>query len=398
MGLAGVTTKRIPLVPFSLFLIGSLARLVLSLQPQSSPDAATWRLFAESILHHGLYETYTTYSSTPLFNHPPLAGLAAAGLLVVANTFSLPFSIALRLAASCADIATSLLLVLIGERLSLNRTNGWWLCACYSIGLCQIVISGVHGNTDPFYTFFLVACVGLIDLYRRPFWAGIAFACALNVKLIPLMFLPALVVVVRGGVGRAKFITGLLLGGLPLVVAIFAFGHAFTANVFGYSPAPGFLWGPQFLSVLTDNSVQAALDLAALSRFAVGIIALIVALLAMRRKGMSALDVATLVSCLFTVLSPVFALQYLLLPTSFVVLLSRRLGLLYSSCAGLMLVDIYWSLEQGGGATPVANVLSLCSWGTIVLATFRGAKGHIGPAVTGRDVDYRVSNSLGGGR
>jgi hypothetical protein len=87
---------------------------------------------------------------------------------------------------------------------------------------------------------------------------------------------------------------------------------------------------------------------------------------------------------LFVVLSPVFAMQYLLLPLPFLAVLSPRLGYLFSSIAGLLLADIYFNFEsviRTSHPTPIANFFSLSAWGLCVCLAYRMMKKRLhGPS------------------
>ena len=136
------SSKQLSVALF-LFLAGAITRFLLAFSPVVSSDAATWQLFAESIRAHGLGYTYDTYSlqhsTRALFNHPPLAGLAVAGLLWLSDSVSFPFANALKLVTSVADIGIGFMVFRLVEHRTQSRTFGWWSAALYSLGLCQMM-------------------------------------------------------------------------------------------------------------------------------------------------------------------------------------------------------------------------------------------------------------------
>ena len=67
-----------------------------------------------------------------------------------------------------------------------GELQAWRAAAVFSTSLVSIVVTGHHGNTDSACAVLTLAAVALIADGRRPFVAGLAFAAALNVKLIPL--------------------------------------------------------------------------------------------------------------------------------------------------------------------------------------------------------------------
>ena len=136
--------------------------------------------------------------------------------------FSAPFLI--RVPSSVADLVTTLLIFeMLRVRRSLRvATASALLVACSPV---LFIISGFHGNTDPVFVMFTLLSAYL--LINRPWpalaWmssalAGVAFALAVSVKLVPVVVLPTLLLL-AARLGRrqlASFVVGAGLVMLPL--------------------------------------------------------------------------------------------------------------------------------------------------------------------------------------
>jgi hypothetical protein len=308
-----------------------------------------------------------------LFNHPPLAGLAMAGLLGVSDALSLPFPTALKLATALADMFTCLMVAKTVGSLARSQSLGWWAGSFYSVGLCQVLISGVHANTDSFYVLFLLVSLYCIDVRKAPRCGGLFFALALNVKLIPILLLPALLVVMHQAKQVRQFTSGLFLGVVPIIVAALLYGQPFMKNVLGYTPVPSFLWGLQTLRIFSTDQTQAAFTLSSLSKYAALITSLVGAAIMTQLPKAKAAQALALTSCLFATLSPVFAIQYLALPVALLAVASPRMAILLSSISGLSVLAIYvgpghtrlWSL-----ATSISNCLLLLAWEVVIVSCY----------------------------
>ena len=57
----------------------------------------------------------------------------------------------------------------------------------------RILVSGYHGNTDAVYAMLSLLAVYLLQDRNRPLLAGLALGLAINIKLIPVLLIPPLV-------------------------------------------------------------------------------------------------------------------------------------------------------------------------------------------------------------
>ena len=64
------------------------------------------------------------------------------------------------------------------------------------------------------------------------FLGGLIFAAAFNVKIIPFLAFPLLFCSRKAARERAKFVFGIILGGIPFLVGFFVVGDSFFSNIF----------------------------------------------------------------------------------------------------------------------------------------------------------------------
>jgi Gpi18-like mannosyltransferase len=219
--------------------VGLIVRLVVSAASIGSNDAVLWDRFATSILNVGLLETYVRDN---WFNHPPLVGWGIAALKWCSLQLGIRFSILLKLPAIFADVALAAFVIRkVGPSLI-----GAWLVALSPLA---ISISAYHGNTD-----CLCALATLLAVHSvasgRPSAAGAWLGAAINVKLIPVIFIPLCLLAWRDRRDLWRFFWPLALWGVPFLYPFIGATQAFYQNAIAYKllmPA----WGINFFSLAT---------------------------------------------------------------------------------------------------------------------------------------------------
>src|SRR6185369_3023495 len=69
----------------------------------------------------------------------------------------------------------------------------------------SVMVSGFHGNTDPVMIFLALVSV-LLLVKERPTWAaGLAMGASLCVKVVPIVFWPALLLWISGWRKRLEY-------------------------------------------------------------------------------------------------------------------------------------------------------------------------------------------------
>jgi hypothetical protein len=212
-----------------------------------------------------------------------------------------------------------------------------------------VIISGYHGNTDTLMIFFLLLAVYLTQIERPAWLCGIAFGMALNIKIVPIIAVPAFVFFLPDLRRRVEFVVvaGLtfFVGSLPYIIEDpFVIYRA----VFGYRSVPmrwgvtrflaGFLDVPGFASIfLPLVRVCNYVLLAVLTAFSIN----------MNRKAQKPrlyIQVGT-VMFLFMSFTVGYGHNYLSWLDPFAALAISS-ALLYYSASGALLVYIYFIYDN----------------------------------------------------
>ncbi len=373
-----------------------LFKLYLALYTQGTLDAAAFAdhlAKIEALGGVGAYRVSGAFNNP--FNSPPfiIHFLKALGWLT--RSTALPFAFWLRLACILAD-ACSLLLVwkLLArspatldaratrkvapardnsaatrngptlhnahaprDAFSPRASDVPLLLIAFALSPVSIIISGFHGNTDPVMVFFVLLSAYLLetrgDSWRVPL-AAIAFGLALNIKVAPLIFAPALWFYLPGmrrrveyfGLAALVFLCGSLpyLLSEPALIARSVFGYASIYGYWGWTQLAA-MWFPESLRFARPpHDVLGAHALAA----AVGkwlMLALVVAAALWQNRRAHGRPPLTLqlglAAALFLFLTPGFGSQYLSWLVPWVIFLGLRASLAYYIAGGLYLSVSY---------------------------------------------------------
>jgi hypothetical protein len=284
----------------------------------------------------------------------------------------LPFLI--RVPATLADVVT---VALVFEMVRRNRTVKEAGFAALSVALSPalIVISGFHGNTDPVMVMLTLLSAYLLISGRPAVLAGASFMLALSVKLVPIVVLPALLVVVwRSGWRRvAGFAAGGALVAIPLwLPVVFLNWTAFQENVIGYRGVDVREWGLVKMATLTgvpNNLIEVGVEQ---GRYVVLALAAVVpALLAWRRPNHLGAAVG-LSFAIFLLLSPAFGMQYLVWPLAAAYFINFWAASIFNVFTSAFVVVVYdrwnnampWGWYEGVAIrfTPKHLIMSFVTW------------------------------------
>jgi hypothetical protein len=363
-----------------------LLRIVLWQISDGSNDIRTWGRYALLVEEYGLGGTYLRDG---LFNHPPLMGLWAQAVLHLAPMLGLPYGKCFKLLGMFSELASALLLFEIWRRRGqLDRAA--LAFAAYGCGICGMLISGFHGNTDPAYWFLVLAAAYLLEDRNAPFFAGLTLGAALNIKLIPLLMVLPLAACCRSVKGALRYALGGLIAMLPFMV-FFRFSveerAAFVQNVFGYQSLRD-NWGIELLERMLVNTFEVSAPPLAATIKAWGEVyshggskvlltitsALAIYNLCKPRAGLDAYGMAGLCFCLFLVLASGFGVQYLGCVVPLLLARSVRDGFMAATVSGVFLLLVYCSFVRGWtpiatyhfGISPWFGPLSFASWWVLV--------------------------------
>jgi hypothetical protein len=327
-----------------------LLKLVLALSTAGSNDARTWEHDLIALRTSGFAELYRSgvqyhspdgsLSQRQVFIHPP-AVLHA--LRILGNRFWL------RAICALADAGTLVLIWKMSRRMVGNRAQMLML----ALSPVSILISGFHGNTDPIMMFFLVAAVFYAER-GNSIRAGAAFGLACSVKLIPLIFAPAILLYLPGLRPRFKWLAASLAVWIVLALPYLAQEPALILkSMLAYGGATG-LWGFSLISSRMYDSAAKWIALLA---------AACMPLFVKRRLFAQ----CGLIAFVFLFLSPGFGLQYLSWTVPWTVLLPRRPMILYHTVAGGCALAVYAAASQNTAAGVYADLLNPAHFPVLIL-------------------------------
>jgi len=328
-------------------LLAFIVKLILSFTTIGTNDSATWYGFLSYLSE---YDGISLYRHIESFNHPPFMIHVLQVMGFLRSSTGISFYFWLRLPAILADIGSviivaRLLKLYLGPRFS--RAN----LVLLALAPASVMISGFHGNTDPVMIFFLLLAVYSLDQKSNVWLAGIAFGMSMNIKVMPIIFLPALLLYLPSNTKRILF---LMLAGATFVVC----GLPYTLQdplfigmrLFGYGSNYGD-WGlSRLLALLATNSAGFQTLNLAFAQFGKWImLALIVGESIWMNRSLQKPPLFLqfgLIAFTFMAITPGFGVQYLawLVPW---VSIGIEMAFFYYVASGVFLFFVYtaWSRE-----------------------------------------------------
>jgi hypothetical protein len=333
----------------ALGVLGLLARVPLVLASIGSNDMPTWEAFASEINQTSIGHLYDTNT---LFNHPPLMGLFASTAYSLAQWLGVPFAWLFKAPMLLADFATACLLYW-----SYRRRGPLVSAAVFALFCCNpvsLLISSYHGNTDSLCASLLLLCAVLMDL-RLGFFAGLALAASINVKLVPVLLILPMFACASSKRQAVFFMSGLSLGVIPFLPYLIGHWAGFYEHVLAYRSYPN-AWGIGLLAAklaTTPRITRSGTRLVELwMEWGTLVVLLWPALLALsqrvRKAPASARQLAACTMLGFLVVTPGWGVQYLVYPAALLFAVSLNGAVWYSVVAGFYLHVTYLSLRRGG--------------------------------------------------
>ena len=348
-------------------------KLLLALFTTGTNDSITWDRDVAVLRSSGAAELYRHGVQYPTmagtsglrqeFIHPPalLHGLQLLGAL--RNITGLPPHVWMRIACAFADVVTLALLCLMFPGAAYRPA-----LILVSLSPVSIMVSGFHGNTDPIMMCFVVLSMWLLEK-RSAGWAGAAFGLSLGVKLVPVIFVPALLLSMACSRNRVKWagaaIVTWIIVSLPWLIQS---PTLILRTVSGYSGSTG-LWGFYLLAgVLRESGYPLAYAIYApcAKWLALGAVAAAPFILRYGRVRLSLFAQCGLITSLFLFLSPGFGLQYLAWTVPWVIVLAPRVIAQYFAAAGIFMVGVYAEAAWANGGGIYANLLSADNWHLLI--------------------------------
>lgn len=375
------------------------AKLLLASTTYGTTDVRSFLYFFRRDAATGPVSVYELVKD---FNHPPPMVFALRVIHALAERTGLPFSFWLRIPAILADLGS---LWVVARFLRPSRafgTPGLVLCATAPV---SILVSGFHGNTDPVMIFLVVLSVALLERSRPAWLAGVAFGLALDVKVVPLVFGPAILAWLPDWRKRIEFFGTAFVVVLATWSPVFFAAPALVARrVFGYGSSYGILGVSRILSTLPGLGPSSAF----LQQNGRWLLALAILALSawMNRPGrkVALFHQVGIVAFAFLAATPGFGVQYLAWLVPFTPALPLGVAIAFHAASGAFLAAVYtywcqlppeladpnwlrWSFWSRGIPWGVANanrigpwrdelvLLEAACWGTVAAAFARLLRG-----------------------
>ncbi len=317
---------------------GILVRVWLWWISVGSNDVFAAQLHAQRILAFGMAHSYQIRAAQH-YNHPPLMGLLMVKFWLWSGGDLMTFARLSKLPG------------LAGEALSLWclwRFAGLRTFAIYACLPAAILVSSFHGNTDCLYAAFVLVAAVAFDR-KQYFLSGTLWAAALNVKLIPLVLLPLVLIGAPDRKALKALVAGLALGIVPFLPTLLQVPADMWRSMLAYNSIAE-NWG--LLAILNPGVGIANLAgvfvpvrdwYIANGRYVILLAITGVALLSRFRRRMPMTEQAAIGGALFLVLAPGFGLQYVVLVAPVLCLADLAAGVRWGWLSGLFLGLVYWS-------------------------------------------------------
>ncbi|GAB3509392.1 hypothetical protein GCM10027442_16730 [Emticicia fontis] len=309
-------------------------------------------------------DAVSIYRLIGIYNHPPMMSMFLLFLNKILGASDTYFPLLMRIPAILADIGNSLLVFLLAkEFMPEKKAMICGLLVAFSPVL--VMVSGFHGNTDPVFICLILLSLYVMLVKKHLLLAGFVFGCAFNIKIVPLICVPAFFFICQNWKSRIQFFSTMLI---PLFLG-FAYNlikdsGGIITNVFLYKSLLG-NWG--FTKLLSQSIALNKLD-SVLKIYILLFISISSYLLAKQAQYSQQPDKIRLAAfnsgltfLIFLALTPGFSVQYLswLAPTA--IFLGIELYMVYSLLGGIFLFSVYtfWS---GGFPWDYADSLTRGTW------------------------------------
>ena len=321
-----------------------------------------------------MYEKLITNINPPFMIHfPRLVGFFS-------GSANLNFFFWLRLPAIVADVFS---VILVWKILAASLPNAFRPAniALMAAAPASIMISGFHGQTDSIMVCLMLLSIYCIEVRQAPLLAGLALGMSLNIKVLPLIFIPTTLLYLKNFQQRFVFSAAaagvVFVGWLPYIVQEPAL---ILHRVMGYESYFG-QWGITRLLNFTKVAAIAEAPILFYARFGryVVLLILIAAALWMNYSLRKAPLFLQYGMTAFTFLSFThgFGIQYLAWLVPWVVVLGAPASLAYYVSSGVFLFGVYtfwsggfpWYFADGwraGWWQGWLIVLELLCWVTVV--------------------------------
>ncbi|HET9856960.1 MAG TPA: glycosyltransferase 87 family protein [Chthoniobacterales bacterium] len=339
----------------ALALIAMTLKLAIAYNTIGTNDAVFFYGFAKVLSEHGLE---WTYQHSRYFNHPPLTAYYLRGIYALTEQrwcqdIGVHFPLLLRLPGIIADFLVVLVLLRISKT---DFRIPTWALALFALSPVSLMVAGFHGNTDPVMVLLLVCAVWMC-LRNHSVLAGLFFALSCQIKIVPLLLLPAFILFWWSqNRSRGFLITGAITTGLLWVEPLTKFPILFAKNVLAYGSYWG-LWGITYLFRLTGRPEFSRLsffDLAPAQNIIMTVLKVIIVGAAVwiawqhrHARGQAFVKSLAYTWLIFFVFAPGACPQYLIWLAPFILILSPALYTFVLAASSIFLFAFY-NITSGG--------------------------------------------------
>jgi hypothetical protein len=326
---------RLPPAALGAALVALVAKLLLASTTFGTTDVRSFLYFA---LRDEATGAVSVYERVKTFNHPPTMLAALRAMHSLAGLTGIPFAFWLRLPAIAADLGSLLLVAAWLHPARGPARTALVLCAAAPV---SVLVSGFHGNTDPVMMFLLLLSIALLDRSRPAWLGGAVMGLALGVKIVPLVFWPAIFLWLPDLRQRVEYFGVALLAMIATWSPVLVVAPALVAvRVFGYVTEAGD-WGvPRLLSAVALASVRELYREQGRFLLLAAVVALPVWMNRGPRRPALLLQLGV-VAFAFLALAPGFGLQYLAWLVPFTVALPLAAGAAFHATSGAFLAAVY---------------------------------------------------------
>lgn len=372
----GFATKRERWIGWALVALGLVARVALAWTTRGANDVGIWEGLRRHMHELGVAGAY---GAIPQMNHPPPVLYYDLAAYSVASATGIPFHFAIKVPGLVGEVLAGWILYRRWAP-EIGGARALRIVALFAWSLSSILLSGFHGNTDCLYGALVLLAAYLADR-RRLGRAGLALAGALNVKLIPVLFVPALAARARSWGELRRYVAGLAMSLLPWLPFFVLAWDGLWRNVVQYASntdywgITGLLLGLATVRPIAEGARAAAAIYVAAGKYVVLAAAVLVALLARRRRWSAYASVAA-VWAAFLILTPGFGIQYIagIVPVLFATHPGRAFVYATASGAFALVTYLAWLVPGASplrsefvGRLPGASIMfGLLAWAALI--------------------------------
>jgi hypothetical protein len=233
-----------------IILLSLIVKLVINANSIGSNDIVNWYNSASLANTYGIIEAYKNDAYS---NNPPLSLSLAVLLLKISQLLEIRFSFLFKLVQILAD---SLIAYGIGwlllQKFNFLKANIYTLL--FAFNPISILLSSYHGHTDSFCISLSFYSVLMMIICKKYFLSGALLSLALQIKIIPLLLIPAFLRAFEDRSSFLRWVSGGIIFSLPSFYLLFNEPATILSKILGYRSV-GDYWGiAALIKILATNN------------------------------------------------------------------------------------------------------------------------------------------------